>query len=647
MPSIAHVRSAFAIVDPEYSPDEPRPVVPHAAPTEAPWLYVPGEYECFMLRRLRDRAAAAGLNVNYPGEFHEPRGMAWFRRQVAAGERVDFAVSGAWVTSLVVEDNEDIVQRCPGPGAGSVTAASDGFLVIQVTAPAPGVLPGLRPGRTGRAAWEAADDAAAFRLAVPGGDPSGYQLPQVELAPARLPASGLPPAIAEAGGQYYDAGREVLAVVEVASPTAPAIAVGESLPEAASRDPEAQEQTTEMWEAEPGRWRSVAPLAFRYLRVEAAPGAAVRLHALYAPAAYRGAFAADDELTRIWMAAAHTARLCLHYFHIDGIKRDRLPWMGDLAISILANAYVFAQPAPVAHTLTALGRAGIAHEHVNGITDYSLWYLVCHDLYQRYFADRDFLRRQYPEIMALARALLHQAGDGYLPSGKWLFIDWVDGEKTTALQMLFHWALLAAARLSERMGDAESVGRLRARAAALRERLQKEAWDEGRKLFLAAPGESALGCTRHANLLAVLGGVATAGQTAAIAEGLLSPEMPPVGTPYMAALELLALHRGGKSEEAVAKLRTLWGGMLRQGATTFWEACDQGRTGDEKYAFYGRPFGCSLCHAWSAGPAAILPIIAMNSEPSADGWAPGDRPRPAPFAHDWAVCVPGGGEYAG
>lgn len=29
--------------------------------------------------------------------------------------------------------------------------------------------------------------------------------------------------------------------------------------------------------------------------------------------------------------------------------------------------------------------------------------------------------------------------------------------------------------------------------------------------------------------------------------------------------------------------------------------------GDEAYAFYGRPYGKSLCHAWGAGPVVLLP----------------------------------------
>jgi hypothetical protein len=48
--------------------------------------------------------------------------------------------------------------------------------------------------------------------------------------------------------------------------------------------------------------------------------------------------------------------------------------------------------------------------------------------------------------------------------------------------------------------------------------------------------------------------------------------------------------------------------MLDAGAQTFWEAYDPGEKGTEHYAFYGRPFGRSLCHAWACGPLALLSL---------------------------------------
>ena len=45
--------------------------------------------------------------------------------------------------------------------------------------------------------------------------------------------------------------------------------------------------------------------------------------------------------------------------------------------------------------------------------------------------------------------------------------------------------------------------------------------------------------------------------------------------------------------------------MLESDTTTFWEEFPE--PGESAYAMYGRPFARSLCHAWGAGPAALLP----------------------------------------
>lgn len=53
-------------------------------------------------------------------------------------------------------------------------------------------------------------------------------------------------------------------------------------------------------------------------------------------------------------------------------------------------------------------------------------------------------------------------------------------------------------------------------------------------------------------------------------------------------------------------LREYYGGMLEEGATSFYEEYDPEKKGAEHYAMYGNPYEKSLCHAWSASPIYIL-----------------------------------------
>ncbi len=602
-PSPAHARSLDAIVDPAYSSARPWP----SEGVSETWLYPRAEFECFLLTQLRRDVATLKLNVGYPGEFHTPVATAWFRIFLQPGV-LNLRVVGTPAASIdghavdvLLGDNREAV----------VVTGTEGAFLLKVAVADPAVeIPSIQSDLEG---WEASTNGFDFGPVTRDRAQFAIDKPLVELLVQPL------------GGGRFDAGREVLAHIEIATEAeeAPRLRIGESVSEMENSNPVYAEQSADLVQIAPDRWRTPLPLAFRYAAVEPAT-ARVSAQASFAPVWYRGAFHADPELDAIWMRAAYTLRLCMHPFILDGIKRDRLPWLGDLAISLMADAYVFADPAPVRRTLAALGRAGIKRQHLNGIVDYTLWYFICHDQYQRFFADRPFLEAQYPEIREILDDLLciADARGGLLPDQDgWCFIDWCDSmAKATALQMLFHWALASAACLADRVGDAATSTRCRARAAALRDTLLATAFDAEAGLFFATPGKPDSGLLRHPNFLAVLSGVADAKLAASIAGELATRDLPATGTPYMAALECLALHRGGRSAEAIAEIRRIWGGMLKQGATTFFEAWREGETETEALAFYGRPFGRSLCHAWSSAPAALLPIIVFGCEPAADGW---------------------------
>jgi hypothetical protein len=117
--------------------------------------------------------------------------------------------------------------------------------------------------------------------------------------------------------------------------------------------------------------------------------------------------------------------------------------------------------------------------------------------------------------------------------------------------------------------------------------------------------------------------------------------MPPTVTPYMATFEVLALMKGGEKAAALAKFESVWGAMADAGVDTYWESWDCSEREDERYAFYNRPFGRSLCHAWSSGPVFLIPGVFLGIEPGEDGWRKAiRRPYCAEFAPGAEVVVP-------
>ena len=453
-------------------------------------------------------------------------------------------------------------------------------------------------------------------------------------------------------GELFDVGEESVGYVEAESETRPLLFLGESKAEAFNEKAEDFEQTNEMVETQKGHWRTPLPLALRYFRFKGDAPKAVRFVEEIADVVDRVPFAGTEREVRMRKVALRTLRLCMRDFLIDGVKRDRLPWSGDLSVSLLANAYSYREPEIVKRTLTVLDSAGWEAGDVNGIIDFSFWLVISHEKFQEHFGDLDFLKASYPKIAGRLESFTGRVGaDGLIDRASierhptWLFIDWTkDAKSTTAVNMLHYGALLAGAKLANRVGAKEDAVRWTARAAAIKAKLHEKAWDAERGLFRFDVTDPAFGhFTRHANLYAAYFGVAEGAELVSIGAALAADDLPAVGTPYASAYQVMALLKCGRADAARNYLERVWGGMLDAGATSFWEGYDEKEKGDERWYFYRRPFGKSLCHAWSAAPVFLLPMLQAQPNANVD-WYAVDPMAETPYMPDSA---PKGGVKGG
>ncbi|MNI56041.1 hypothetical protein D3C73_1110240 [compost metagenome] len=76
-----------------------------------------------------------------------------------------------------------------------------------------------------------------------------------------------------------------------------------------------------------------------------------------------------------------------------------------------------------------------------------------------------------------------------------------------------------------------------------------------------------------------------------------------LSTPYMHHHLVEALLVAGCREQAVAHLKSYWGGMLADGSDTFWELYDPG---NKTFSPYGSYLINSYCHAWSCTPTYLI-----------------------------------------
>jgi len=192
-----------------------------------------------------------------------------------------------------------------------------------------------------------------------------------------------------------------------------------------------------------------------------------------------------------------------------------------------------------------------------------------------------------------------------------------------------------------------------AMASQLKERIDQTFWSDEAHSYLHAlePTEKDglfemnPQVNKFANMFAILYGYADQARQQEILKNVMqNTDVPAITTPYMRFYELAALCQLGLQDDVLTEIKAYWGGMLREGATSFWEKYNPEMHGDEHLTMYGRPYGKSLCHAWGASPVYLLGRYYLGIEPTAPGYASWQA-RPHLSGLDWmrgAVPTPFG-----
>jgi len=394
--------------------------------------------------------------------------------------------------------------------------------------------------------------------------------------------------------------------------------------------------------------REIGNSGFRFARVDlVSPGVlsleSIRAVSLMRPMPQLGSFSCDDErLNQIWATAARTLHLCCQEYIWDGIKRDRLVWMGDMHPEVMSLMAVFGPQDVLTKSLDYMRQTTPPDKWMNGMPSYTLWWIRCQHDWYRYTGDLAYLQSQHEYLRAVF-ANLPKHIDAENRCALDGFLDWPSqgNRKAVAagMQALMLMAFEDGARIAAALGDGELESRCQAGAARLR---QYQPAPEGSKQVAALLALSGLADahTMHEQVLAQDGvrGVST----------------------FYGYYMLEAMAKAGEIQRGMDTVREYWGGMLDMGATSFWEdfnlawtenafRIDQlpvagkkdihGDFGD--YCYKG--FRHSLCHGWSSGPAPWLIAHVLGIQVADVGcrtvavkpflgdlkWAEGSFPTPA------------------
>lgn len=389
---------------------------------------------------------------------------------------------------------------------------------------------------------------------------------------------------------------------------------------------------------------------YRFVYIELlTPGTTWRLKSavgsfVYRDIPYQGSFSCSDPLLeRIYDVAAYTCHLNMQNLLWDGIKRDRLVWVGDTHPEMLTIRTLFGHVDMLDDSLRFARKKAPLPLFMNGMPSYSLWWLlILHDYYMA-TGDRKFLRENKKYAMDLGRQMagyIHEDGTHALPE---YFLDWPTKDTPAAVAGVHGLLLLtmrACRQLAVWYADRDGELLFGQKAEALSRR---------------CPESTAKQAVAMQTLAGLRDASATARQlTADGARGMST---------FMSYYILSAMCAGNMTA-ALQVLREYYGGMLQMGATTFWEDFHiewlenaapidapvpagkkdlHGDFGDFCY----KGFRHSLCHGWASGPAPFLAERVLGVRIAAPGcrriclqpdlgdlaWAEGDYPTPKGVLH--------------
>ncbi|MFD9004580.1 alpha-L-rhamnosidase C-terminal domain-containing protein [Streptomyces sp. NPDC059582] len=409
------------------------------------------------------------------------------------------------------------------------------------------------------------------------------------------------------------------------------------------------------------------------------------------PATYRGWFlCSDDDLNRYWYGASYTNELVTDTFRQDdvdprnawsgslegklvlhdGPKRDRDPYVGDLAVSA-RTLYLTHDEAAVAarNVLADLAE----HQRADGwippasigdytlpLFDYPLWWVTCSWDYVLYTGDRGYAERYHPNLQKVLdvwypsvtdeAGLLSKGLNGTGGYGDYAFLNRTG--RITYYNANYVQALNDGARLARWLGHDADAERWTRRAAEVGDAINTHLWDADAGAYL----DSGTGPVRHAqdgNSLAITAKVADAERAASALAHLDATTRRPYGNAFMdndtlfggaaqrvyaftSYPEIVARFETGRADSALDQIRRTYGWMdSHDPGITHWEGI--GPDGSLYEGAY-----TSMAHGWSTGVLPALTHQLLGARPTAPGyttwevrphtgnvaWAQGQLPTP-------------------
>lgn len=364
---------------------------------------------------------------------------------------------------------------------------------------------------------------------------------------------------------------------------------------------------------------------FRFVKIECVGDTELHIKNAYAvnsiyEKAYKGKFTCNDKLVnKIFQTAAYTLKLCLQNGMIwDGIKRDRLVWIGDMNPETLGVNCLYGSAPHVENSLDFVRDQSPLPSWMNGFPTYSLWWIVNLRDYYLQNANREYLEKQRDYLKGLLVQISEKIKDNGETDFPFLFIDWPthyepndpDQDKKldeiAGTHALTVYAVKCAKELLTVLGEDFTIcDEMLAKLTKTKYDVRKYKQISGMKII------AGLGDKKDTELI-VNGG----------AKGMST---------FMSYFILKGATSFGYEAESIEMMKDYYGAMLSLGATSFWEdfnidwaenayRIDRKPVRGKKDvhgdygAFCYKGFRHSFCHGWSSGVVPFLMNVVAGVE---------------------------------
>lgn len=309
----------------------------------------------------------------------------------------------------------------------------------------------------------------------------------------------------------------------------------------------------------------------------------------------------DDRLRAIYETAKRTVDLCASSGYVwDGIKRDRLVWIGDMAPEVLALSTLYGHLPCIERSLDYAKNMFRLPKWMNNMPSYSMWWIIILSDYYEKTGARSYVARQMSYLEGLLLQMDGCVGeDGELNYPSY-FVDWPTHgqiDEVAGVRAINIFAMKKAISLLTEFGRDTVL------AESLLERLLKVEITVQKSKQVLALKYFATDLSEEDKARLVAGG----------AKGMST---------FMSYYILKAVASFDR-KRAVEMMKEYYGAMLDVGATTFWEdfdiewtenSCRIDELPKEGEKDIHADFGAfcyvglrhSFCHGWSAGVIAFM-----------------------------------------